>query len=390
MDNDTHKGKRRPLSEVMKEVRKEQRLTQQRVAELTGLDQGLISRTESGKTTPREETIEKISDALGVDLIQASMQGESRSAPANSLKLGIHYSLFSAPLLMLLKGGRVESVRFACHRAPSGEPEWDTVSRLPETGAGLPIYEERELLDELDAGVFDIVVVSRLPCATEEGTLRCARLALHQGADILLWQCASPETPGLHEPRRLHDIINRTTEPLPVLYVQNSVADQEFWALSDQMRTRLRAEGVPNFSTLQHRLPDFLKALSFSYEPATSRLRSFAAQNGRMCTPVTKDDACYSSPKDRLFSHDVLVSLDFVAQHLLTSSDLVNGFLEQLAKATERLNVMLSRPGPGPEIAAMADYFSLDAVQTMEALRGIHPGFEFLYYPKWISRLRLG
>jgi transcriptional regulator with XRE-family HTH domain len=388
MDNDTHKGKRRPLSEVIKARREKEGMTQQKVSELTGLDQGLISRTEAGKTTPRKETIEKIAQVLGRDLIQ--MQEGLPSAPTNSLRLGIHRSLFSAPLFMLLKSGRVESVRFACHRAPSGEPEWDTVRRLPETGAGLPIYEEHELLEELDAGVFDMVVVSRPLCATEEGTLRCARLALHQGADILLWECSSPETPGLPspEPRRLHDVINRTTEPLPVLYVQNSVADPEFWALSDQMRTRLRAEGVPNFSTLQRRLPDLSKALSFSYEPATSRLRSFAAQNGRICTPVAKDDECYSSPKDRLFSHDVLVSLDFVAQHLLTSFDLVNGFLEQLAKATERLNVMLSRPGPGPEIAAMANDFSLDVGETMDALQHVHPGFEFLYYPKWISHLR--
>ncbi|HEY2932623.1 MAG TPA: hypothetical protein VGK99_12835 [Acidobacteriota bacterium] len=49
---------------------------------------------------------------------------------------------------------------------------------------------------------------------------------------------------------------------------------------------------------------------------------------------------------------------------------------------------MISRKSQGPEIAAIAEYLSLDPICTLGALQRIYPGFDFLYYPKWISRLR--
>jgi ribosome-binding protein aMBF1 (putative translation factor) len=50
------------------ELRERRGLTQQQLAEHTGIDQGDISRIERGSANPTERTLNRIADVLGADL----------------------------------------------------------------------------------------------------------------------------------------------------------------------------------------------------------------------------------------------------------------------------------------------------------------------------------
>lgn len=50
------------------ELREKQGLTQSQLAELTGIDQGDISRIERGATSPTARTLQRVADALGADV----------------------------------------------------------------------------------------------------------------------------------------------------------------------------------------------------------------------------------------------------------------------------------------------------------------------------------
>jgi ribosome-binding protein aMBF1 (putative translation factor) len=50
------------------ELRERRGLTQEELAERTGIDQGDISRIERGSANPTERTLNRIADALGADL----------------------------------------------------------------------------------------------------------------------------------------------------------------------------------------------------------------------------------------------------------------------------------------------------------------------------------
>ena len=54
--------------EEVRRIRKERGLTQRRLTELSGVDQTTISLVESGKRWPRFETLERLADALGVEV----------------------------------------------------------------------------------------------------------------------------------------------------------------------------------------------------------------------------------------------------------------------------------------------------------------------------------
>ena len=50
------------------ELREKHGLTQAQLAELSGIDQGDISRIERGATSPTARTLQRVADALGADL----------------------------------------------------------------------------------------------------------------------------------------------------------------------------------------------------------------------------------------------------------------------------------------------------------------------------------
>lgn len=54
----------------IKELRKQKRITQEQLAEIVGLDIGYISKLEVGRNFPKIGTLEKIADALEVELAQ--------------------------------------------------------------------------------------------------------------------------------------------------------------------------------------------------------------------------------------------------------------------------------------------------------------------------------
>lgn len=56
------------LGRRIKEIRKSRKLTQERLSELVGVDFRYISRIELGKCYPSLETLEKIANALSVEL----------------------------------------------------------------------------------------------------------------------------------------------------------------------------------------------------------------------------------------------------------------------------------------------------------------------------------
>ena len=58
------------LSKIMKKYRKENGLSQEKFAELSGLSVDTISLIECEKISPRFETVYKILTAMGVDLEQ--------------------------------------------------------------------------------------------------------------------------------------------------------------------------------------------------------------------------------------------------------------------------------------------------------------------------------
>lgn len=56
------------VGQRIKEVRERRDLTQERLAELVGTKQTIIARYENGRAIPKEETLQKISDVLLIDV----------------------------------------------------------------------------------------------------------------------------------------------------------------------------------------------------------------------------------------------------------------------------------------------------------------------------------
>ncbi|MBS5801906.1 MAG: helix-turn-helix transcriptional regulator [Brachyspira sp.] len=54
----------------VKEFRKQQKLTQEKLAEIIGVDNGYISKLEVGQNFPSISTLEKIADALNIELYE--------------------------------------------------------------------------------------------------------------------------------------------------------------------------------------------------------------------------------------------------------------------------------------------------------------------------------
>ncbi len=54
----------------VKEFRKQRKLTQEKLAEIIGVDNGYISKLEVGQNFPSISTLEKIAEALGVELYE--------------------------------------------------------------------------------------------------------------------------------------------------------------------------------------------------------------------------------------------------------------------------------------------------------------------------------
>lgn len=54
----------------VKEFRKRQKFTQEKLAEIIGVDNGYISKLEVGQNFPSISTLEKIANALGVELCE--------------------------------------------------------------------------------------------------------------------------------------------------------------------------------------------------------------------------------------------------------------------------------------------------------------------------------
>lgn len=54
----------------IKEIRKAKNMSQEQVADRIGIDRAQYSRVETAKSKPTLTTLEKISDALGVDIIE--------------------------------------------------------------------------------------------------------------------------------------------------------------------------------------------------------------------------------------------------------------------------------------------------------------------------------
>ncbi len=54
----------------VKEFRKQRKITQEKLAEIIGVDNGYISKLEVGQNFPSISTLERIADALGVELYE--------------------------------------------------------------------------------------------------------------------------------------------------------------------------------------------------------------------------------------------------------------------------------------------------------------------------------
>lgn len=54
----------------VKEFRKQRKITQEKLAEIIGVDNGYISKLEVGQNFPSINTLERIADALGVELYE--------------------------------------------------------------------------------------------------------------------------------------------------------------------------------------------------------------------------------------------------------------------------------------------------------------------------------
>ena len=54
----------------VKEFRKQRKITQEKLAEIIGVDNGYISKLEVGQNFPSISTLERIADAIGVELYE--------------------------------------------------------------------------------------------------------------------------------------------------------------------------------------------------------------------------------------------------------------------------------------------------------------------------------
>ena len=68
MSEATYKAKRKDLDDVIKERRKSLRVTQEQLADLSGVGLRTIKQLETGNGNPRLTTIRKILDVLGLTL----------------------------------------------------------------------------------------------------------------------------------------------------------------------------------------------------------------------------------------------------------------------------------------------------------------------------------
>jgi transcriptional regulator with XRE-family HTH domain len=67
--------------EELRRTRKERGLTQRGLANASGVDQATISQVESGKHRPRLETLDKLADALGVEVGAFFQKSEPTPGP---------------------------------------------------------------------------------------------------------------------------------------------------------------------------------------------------------------------------------------------------------------------------------------------------------------------
>lgn len=66
------------LSENIKRIRTNKKVTQKQLADMTGLGISTIQGYEAGKFTPKQENLEKIAKALGVPVLQLRFEGYDR------------------------------------------------------------------------------------------------------------------------------------------------------------------------------------------------------------------------------------------------------------------------------------------------------------------------
>jgi HTH-type transcriptional regulator/antitoxin HipB len=61
--------RRHEIGEVIRRIRKERGLTQTKLAQLADLTQATISRIEAGGVDPELDTLDRLSEVLGVELV---------------------------------------------------------------------------------------------------------------------------------------------------------------------------------------------------------------------------------------------------------------------------------------------------------------------------------
>ena len=77
----------------VKEYRKQKKITQEKLAELIGVDNGYISKLEIGQNFPSIKTLEKIADILEVDLYKLFMYTTENNIDYKSEIIKIYDSL---------------------------------------------------------------------------------------------------------------------------------------------------------------------------------------------------------------------------------------------------------------------------------------------------------
>ncbi len=77
----------------IKEVRKQRKITQEQLAEMLDLDVGYISKLEVGRNFPTIGTLEKIAEALGVELYELFRFTQEKEKDFRSEIISIYDSL---------------------------------------------------------------------------------------------------------------------------------------------------------------------------------------------------------------------------------------------------------------------------------------------------------
>lgn len=65
------------IGENLKKIRKSRNLTQEDVAEMTGLPQSTISYIEKNDASPRVDTLLKLAKGIGIDLSELTKESDS-------------------------------------------------------------------------------------------------------------------------------------------------------------------------------------------------------------------------------------------------------------------------------------------------------------------------